>query len=57
VAANDSKAGEPFVFDAAASAKRAIKNRALGMLSTLGDKKVEEDLLKRWVWVVWGCFV
>ncbi len=57
MAANDSKAGEPFVFDAAASAKRAIKNRALGMLSTLGDKKVEEDLLKRWVWVVWGCFV
>jgi aminopeptidase N len=47
VAANDSPAGAPFVFDAANSARRAVKNKALALLSCLEDEKVEKDLLKR----------
>lgn len=47
VAANDSAPGEPFVFNADAAARRAIKNKALGALSFLGDKDIEEQLLRR----------
>jgi aminopeptidase N len=47
VAANDDAPGAPFVFDAAASARRAAKNKALALLSTLGDESVTEQLLRR----------
>ncbi|KAI8468066.1 MAG: hypothetical protein J3K34DRAFT_523265 [Monoraphidium minutum] len=47
VAANDDAPGAPFVFNASASARRAAKNKALGLLSTLGDAGVEADLLRR----------
>ncbi|GBF99642.1 peptidase M1 family [Raphidocelis subcapitata] len=47
VSANDSPPGEPFVFDAASAARRAVKNKALGMLSALGDAGIEAQLLQR----------
>lgn len=47
VAANDSPPGEPFAFNAAAAARRAAKNKALALLSTLGDAAVEQQLLGR----------
>jgi aminopeptidase N len=53
VAANDAPPGEAFVFDAASAARRAVKNKALGLLSTLGDAGVEAQLLRRWAFG-WG---
>jgi aminopeptidase N len=47
VKANDAPPGAPFVFDAANSARRAAKNKALALLSCLEDEAVEKDLLKR----------
>jgi hypothetical protein len=47
VAANDAAPTDPYAFDAAACAKRALKNKALNYLAALGDAAVTEDLLNR----------
>lgn len=47
VTANDAPAGEPYVFNAAACAKRALKNKALGYLACLGDDEINGNLLTR----------
>lgn len=47
VAANDSAPGEAYVFDAAACARRALKNKALAYLASLGDASVTEALSRR----------
>jgi hypothetical protein len=39
--------GEPYRFNAASAARRALKGRCLALLSTLGDEAVAEDLLGR----------
>ncbi len=47
VSANDAAPGATYVPDAANAAQRAIKNKALGLLSYLGDQGVTNDLLSR----------
>ncbi|EFN58926.1 hypothetical protein CHLNCDRAFT_19903 [Chlorella variabilis] len=47
VAENDSAPGEQYEFTAAACARRALKNKALGYLAALGDPGVTEQLLHR----------
>jgi aminopeptidase N len=47
VAANDDDPAAPFVFDASSAARRAAKNKALGLLSFLEDEAVTANLLKR----------
>lgn len=44
---NDSAPGEAYEFNAAACARRALKNKALGYLAALGDPAVTEGLLRR----------
>lgn len=39
--------GEPYEFSAAACARRALKNKALGYLANLGEPAVTEQLLRR----------
>ncbi len=45
--ANDDPAGTPYAFNAAACARRALKNRALAILSTLEDPAITAMLLRR----------
>lgn len=45
--ANDDPAGTPYAFTAAACARRALKNRALALLSTLEDPTITAMLLRR----------
>lgn len=45
--ANDAVEGAPYEFNAAACARRALKNKALGYLACLGDAAVSEELLRR----------
>jgi aminopeptidase N len=40
-------AGEPYKFNAQACARRAIKNKALALLSTLHDTGITANLLQR----------
>ncbi|PNW83978.1 hypothetical protein CHLRE_04g213250v5 [Chlamydomonas reinhardtii] len=47
VKANDDPAGTPYAFTAAACARRALKNRALALLSTLEDPTITAMLLRR----------
>ena len=47
VAANSDAADVPYEFSAAACARRALKNKALGYLATLGDARVTADLEAR----------
>lgn len=47
VNANDSAPGEAYEFNAAACARRALKNKALGYLASLGDPAVTASLLQR----------
>ncbi|KAG2426656.1 hypothetical protein HXX76_012967 [Chlamydomonas incerta] len=47
VKANDDPAGTPYAFTAAACARRALKNRALAILSTLEDPAITAMLLAR----------
>lgn len=47
VAANSDDAAVPYEFSAAACARRALKNKALGYLATLGDAGVTADLQAR----------
>lgn len=44
---NDDPVGTPYVFNAAACARRALKNKALGYLASLKDASVTEELLRR----------
>lgn len=44
---NDCVPGEAYEFSAAACARRALKNKALGYLSALGEPEVTEQLLRR----------
>ncbi|GFH14567.1 uncharacterized protein HaLaN_10648 [Haematococcus lacustris] len=44
---NDSAAGEPYVFSATACARRALKNKALAMLSSLEDPEITANILQR----------
>ncbi|KAL4441019.1 hypothetical protein ABPG77_010450 [Micractinium sp. CCAP 211/92] len=44
---NDSAPGEAYEFNAAACARRALKNKALGYLASLGDPAVTSSLLQR----------
>lgn len=47
VVANDDDAAAPYEFSAAACARRALKNKALGYLATLGDASVLDELSQR----------
>ncbi|KAI7843850.1 hypothetical protein COHA_002401 [Chlorella ohadii] len=47
VAANDDAPGTPYEFTAAACARRALKNKALGYLAALGEPAVTEQLARR----------
>ena len=47
LAANDDAAGTPYEFNAAACARRALKNKALGYLASLKEESVTEELLRR----------
>ena len=47
VKANDDPVGTPYEFTAAACARRALKNKALGYLATLGEDSITEELLRR----------
>jgi len=47
VKANDDAPGTPYVFNAAACARRALKNKALGYLSVLQEGNITDDLLRR----------
>ncbi|PRW56145.1 puromycin-sensitive aminopeptidase isoform X1 isoform A [Chlorella sorokiniana] len=47
VAANDDAPGTPYEFNAAACARRALKNKALGYLAALGEPAVTEQLARR----------
>ncbi|GLC52687.1 hypothetical protein PLESTB_000657300 [Pleodorina starrii] len=47
VKSNDDPAGEPYHFNAAACARRAIKNRCLAMLSSLEEPEITSMLLDR----------
>ena len=44
---NDDPAGTPYEFNAAACARRALKNKALGYLSTLKEESITNELLRR----------
>ncbi|KAJ9514038.1 hypothetical protein QJQ45_021130 [Haematococcus lacustris] len=44
---NDSTPGEPYVFSATACARRALKNKALAMLSSLEDPEITANILQR----------
>lgn len=47
VEANDDPPGTPYEFNAAACARRALKNKALGYLSTLKEEAITTELLRR----------
>jgi len=47
LAANDSNPGEPYSPDAASSAKRALKNKCMGYLSSLNDPDFNAKILQR----------
>ena len=47
VASHDDPVGTPYVFSAAACARRALKNKALGYLATLGDPAVIASVSQR----------
>lgn len=47
VVANDAAPGEAYEFTAAACARRALRNKALGYLAALGEAPVTEELSRR----------
>ena len=48
VAANEDPAGQAYSPDFSSAARRAVKAKALGYLSALGDSQVTADLLARY---------